>query len=188
MKKNGKPHNRDLVCKLDDCEFPVLAKMLCKNHYALERYHRMKPEAKRRPTQPMIFKDEAEYFKSPSGLERARPKPVEPAGPCLVAACSSPAARSSVLCPSHNSRRQRWGLSVERLVELQAVEFCQSCGSGADGKTLHFDHDHSHCKAGCSECLRGVLCSRCNTSLGFLQESREMIGGLLAYMDRVGIE
>lgn len=54
--------------------------------------------------------------------------------------------------------------------EEQALKGCAICGSreSAGGARLHIDHDHSHRPgaSGCPECVRGVLCNKCNTGLG----------------------
>lgn len=43
--------------------------------------------------------------------------------------------------------------------------------------TLVVDHDHKHCskKRGCKECIRGLLCHDCNTSLGKFEDDVDRI-------------
>lgn len=62
----------------------------------------------------------------------------------------------------------------ERTLEAQGG--CAICGakkSGARGYRFHIDHDH-RCSCGkeraCDRCRRGLLCSRCNLRLGFLED------------------
>jgi hypothetical protein len=58
---------------------------------------------------------------------------------------------------------------------------CHSCKE-RDGKCI--DHDHSCCGGSfsCGKCVRGLLCSQCNTALGSLGDSKEKIKGLLEYI------
>ncbi|MFE5775120.1 endonuclease domain-containing protein [Brachybacterium sp. NPDC056505] len=52
--------------------------------------------------------------------------------------------------------------------------------------SLEIDHDHS-CHPGlrsCRQCIRGLLCPRCNKGLGLLQDSSDRLRGALAYLDR----
>jgi hypothetical protein len=47
------------------------------------------------------------------------------------------------------------------------------------------DHDHSCCPGpfSCGQCLRGLLCQRCNTGLGFLQDDLTIILGMAKYVE-----
>lgn len=49
------------------------------------------------------------------------------------------------------------------------------CGPGRAGKVLHVDHHHVEGH------VRGLLCSKCNTALGLLNDSPSKIAALLAY-------
>ena len=50
------------------------------------------------------------------------------------------------------------------------------------------DHDHNCCPQArsCGKCVRGLLCQKCNTSLGNLQDDAKQIESLLQYVMRVG--
>jgi hypothetical protein len=56
---------------------------------------------------------------------------------------------------------------------------CAICEVTVDdfGKNFHVDHDHSCCpgKYSCGECIRGLLCSNCNTAVGLLNENLDTI-------------
>lgn len=58
---------------------------------------------------------------------------------------------------------------------------CHSC---KDRDAVNIDHDHSCCPGSysCGKCVRGVLCSQCNTALGLLQDSPEKIKNLIKYI------
>lgn len=56
---------------------------------------------------------------------------------------------------------------------------CIICGSRVGNKRtkfLHIDHDHS------TGCIRGLLCSRCNTGLGLFHENPELLRAALDYL------
>lgn len=57
------------------------------------------------------------------------------------------------------------------------------------GKNLAVDHDHSCCpgKRSCGACIRGLLCSFCNTGIGFFSESPESLVRAIAYLERARV-
>jgi Recombination endonuclease VII len=61
------------------------------------------------------------------------------------------------------------------------------CGSTEPGGAgaWHIDHDHACCGAGrsCGKCVRGLLCSRCNTALGLLEDDAARVAAALAYLN-----
>lgn len=51
---------------------------------------------------------------------------------------------------------------------------CAICRTGdPGGRGWHTDHDHSCCpgSTSCGLCFRGILCTRCNTGLGFFRDN-----------------
>lgn len=58
------------------------------------------------------------------------------------------------------------------------------CWSCKDRVATVIDHDHACCSGAysCGYCIRGVLCSQCNTALGLLKDSRYYIENLLEYL------
>lgn len=66
---------------------------------------------------------------------------------------------------------------------------CDYCSSRLDRRTNRrptIDHDHRCCpgERSCGKCIRGVLCTRCNTYLGHLEQLLEIKGidEALAYL------
>jgi len=56
---------------------------------------------------------------------------------------------------------------------------CAICGeSRPEDRTLHIDHDHE------SGRIRGLLCFRCNNSLGDLRENYDLFQRAADYLDR----
>lgn len=52
----------------------------------------------------------------------------------------------------------------------------------------HIDHDHACCgvkgKKACGTCIRGILCSGCNTGIGMLQDSLEVLKSAYEYLNK----
>ena len=63
---------------------------------------------------------------------------------------------------------------------------CAICGIHRSKlkKNLSIDHDHSCCNGttSCGKCIRGLLCGRCNSVLGFVGDSIGIIDKLKAYL------
>jgi hypothetical protein len=95
--------------------------------------------------------------------------------------------RQRVLGPTDSrapSRRKAHGITpAERdyLEELQGGA-CAICGRV--GLRLELDHDHRHCpgRLGCRQCVRGLLCGRCNAAIGLVGDA--FVPRLLAYLSR----
>jgi hypothetical protein len=53
--------------------------------------------------------------------------------------------------------------------------------------TLAVDHDHACCpgKKTCGTCIRGLLCKRCNQTLGLLNDNRDLLRSMIQYLDVV---
>lgn len=56
--------------------------------------------------------------------------------------------------------------------------------SGRWKATLQVDHDHRHCPGpfSCGLCVRGLLCSGCNATLGMINDDVERLSGLVEYL------
>jgi hypothetical protein len=83
----------------------------------------------------------------------------------------------------------RLGISEERFNELleEQGDACAICREPFDDRRICADHDHSCCPAQpkssaktCGECVRGLLCVRCNTWLGWMEKYGERAR---AYLD-----
>ena len=82
----------------------------------------------------------------------------------------------------------RHGLTMEQYENLLSDqgEGCAICASPtAGGKgSWHIDHDHSCCPGthSCGQCVRGLLCHRCNTAIGLMGDDPDWVSAALAYI------
>lgn len=90
-----------------------------------------------------------------------------------------------------NKQHRLWRHNVtpERYEELQKAQDrkCAICGAmESRGRSFefHIDHDHSCCpgKRSCGKCVRGLLCSPCNTGIGLLNDSPDQLMAAAAYL------
>lgn len=86
-----------------------------------------------------------------------------------------------------NNRLRKYGLTIKkwkRLLAKQGGACCICHETSKPGKPrLAIDHDHKTGK------VRGLLCSRCNTALGLLRDSAEIVQAAANYLrhhDRAG--
>ena len=85
---------------------------------------------------------------------------------------------------NHKHNLLRYGLTpsdYERMLNEQggACAICRDTPKGGRLATARLNIDHCHS----TQRVRGLLCSRCNTALGLLQESKERAGSLLQYIE-----
>lgn len=164
--KHGDPnvtaYRRDMkpgqLCSDEECDRPAVAKGLCTGHY--QRLITGKPVA---------------------GKLRKRNKPDEfgkvcPACDEYKAFCeySTQGGRSASwckVCRTYGRKKREYGLTREAVDALISAG-CEACGSR---DRVHIDHDHITGK------VRGALCSPCNVSLGYMQDSPERLELLAAY-------
>lgn len=84
---------------------------------------------------------------------------------------------------------RRYGLTMEKYRALLAAQggVCAICGSADAGGRGRFsvDHDHRCCPErlrSCGKCVRGLLCSPCNTGIGLLRDDPERLIAAAAYL------
>lgn len=76
-------------------------------------------------------------------------------------------------------RSCKYGLTRERVLEMLQQGRCDACRRPfAKDSEKHVDHRHS------DGAVRGVLCERCNTTLGKCEENPEILMSLCGYLDR----
>lgn len=93
---------------------------------------------------------------------------------------------------AYQAQRQirRYGVSYQWYIDtLKAQGFvCAICGEGErHHKRLSIDHDHSCCdlsgnKRACGKCVRGLICSHCNKTLGMVNDSPQRLAAMIVYL------
>ena len=83
----------------------------------------------------------------------------------------------------------KYSLTAEMYEQMVIAQnsTCAVCGTSDPGGAIrrwHIDHDHSCCGPGvsCGKCVRGLLCSRCNTAIGLLEDSATRLEAALSYL------
>lgn len=89
---------------------------------------------------------------------------------------------------ARSSKFLRYGITVETYLEMleQQSGVCKICrGANKNGFDLAVDHDHRCCpgKGSCGECVRGLLCRKCNSGIGLLADSPEVFRMAAAYLE-----
>lgn len=80
---------------------------------------------------------------------------------------------------------KKYGISREEYLDLikKQGNVCAICKKKKE-KRLSIDHDHSCCKNGsCGKCVRGLLCSNCNSALGFVNDNIEILKSMIQYLE-----
>lgn len=84
---------------------------------------------------------------------------------------------------------KKYGLTVDSYMELFRNQngICKICKKPEkDGKRLSVDHDHSCCKGAytCGKCIRGLICFRCNTALGMVNDDPMILSAMITYLSK----
>lgn len=76
----------------------------------------------------------------------------------------------------------RYGLTIEQFRDIMTRQaaMCAICGrpqNTSENLRLAIDHDHNCCppRQSCGKCIRGLLCSRCNSALGWYEKYERVI-------------
>ena len=99
------------------------------------------------------------------------------------------------LCSSEGRRFARYGIDGATFDAMLSVQggcaICHTSDPGAsDARGLwHVDHDHSCCPpngnrsdATCGECVRAILCARCNKMIGHAGDDVTLLGAAIRYI------
>lgn len=91
---------------------------------------------------------------------------------------SNPEYRADSNRRRREARIREYGITPERYEEMFAEQggVCALCRGPEPvaGRSLAVDHDHRCCadsKRSCGLCVRGLLCSRCNTILAVIEKA-----------------
>jgi hypothetical protein len=185
-----------LICSFEPCGLPQNAKGLCVSHYAQQNTGRpltaLYSTQRKRGT--LTLRD------AQGRKECARCKDWhDPSsfGPSLK---NTDGLRSECrLCRQAIYAENREKLSEARVLRYFNITMadrdqmladqggvCATCKTDVPGhKGWVIDHDHSCCpEAGrsCGDCIRGILCTRCNLTLGLLNDDPAIIDAMKQYL------
>lgn len=106
--------------------------------------------------------------------------------------CNAEYSRNRQVTPEKNREytiKYRYGLTPERYEEMLSEQeySCAACGVkfGTGSKRPEVDHDHTCCNTKyktCGNCVRGILCQKCNTLAGKLEYNIEYLNDILWYL------
>ena len=179
------------ICSVDFCDRPSIVRGYCNTHYTQVITRGINPiPIKARKTKvknPNAGKIcSLEYCDKPASGRgycsahyaqvSSEPRPIRDGKKnkkCDATWCNRMMVEKSLCTPCYK-RVTRYGLTVEKYISLNLV--CEVCSST---ENIHIDHCHTSGK------YRGVLCSHCNTSLGFMMDSPDRIMALARYSERV---
>lgn len=86
----------------------------------------------------------------------------------------------------HTYNIKRFGITPDQYVDMEKEQDgkCKICGE-QDKKRLSVDHDHSCCdgSVSCGNCIRGLLCSRCNKTLGQVKDNVDILHKMIKYLN-----
>lgn len=102
------------------------------------------------------------------------------------------AARRDAYSPEEwfrHNLKSRYSMSEQDYQGLLSGQsgVCAVCGEKCpSGKKLAVDHDHSCCpgRKSCGKCIRGLLCSRCNTGIGSFRDRADLLLSAANYIER----
>lgn len=81
------------------------------------------------------------------------------------------------------ARMRRYGLSQPQYDAMVIAQHggCRLCGEAV---TLYVDHDHACCpgEQTCGQCIRGLLCSKCNVKLAVLEQDPAWLAAAVRYL------
>src|SRR5699024_9528850 len=96
-------------------------------------------------------------------------------------------------CLRQKEIRRMYGLSPDEYEAILARQggSCRICRStfSPGGARPHVDHDHSCCPGikSCGACVRGILCSNCNTGLGLFADDPTQLRIAIEYLEGAAI-
>ena len=159
-------------CKVEDCTpTDYYAKGYCGYHYRITKYDAQFPTSARRVAPKTDGAGNKLCFHC------AAWKPVDDFSRTRKNAQVLHSTNYCKTCTSLKLRVRRMGLTLEQYDQLFDLQegTCAICRKpeAIQGRSLSIDHDHSCCAGtkACGKCVRGLLCTPCNTGIGMLGDS-----------------
>ena len=190
FKARRDPHAK---CRFPECENLSTTKGLCRRHYDQSRNGRgLRPLGPvRRPIGERNERGEkwcprCQSWVPVSGFTKSADRSDGLQSCCR--ACRAKIYKDNAEKVRDSMRKSRFGLSREEFYAKLASQggrcaICMSDDPG--GQYWSVDHDHACCPTdgkSCGECVRGILCSPCNRSLGMMREDVDSIMRMADYV------
>lgn len=159
------------ICTISDCDRKHRAKGLCAKHYY-----------------------------SAKGYGKGRGPGKKDYGHCSVSDCVEKAGPTGA-CRKHWHKVNRPNKAIDRKLKLFNISqqdydlmlekqggLCKVCNTDKPGGRINLfaiDHDHSCCPEqgkSCGQCVRGLLCSRCNLTLGLIGDDVNLLNAMVLYL------
>lgn len=168
-------------CAALGCTVDAKSKGFCSNHYALYKRHgdplvRMRPY--RTHAEPEGFCWCPQCQRSLPEDEFARKRTGR------AAWCRS--------CSADRHVQRYYGITIEEFRARLAAQggVCAICGEPETAtlngrvRRMTVDHDHACCPGpkSCGKCVRGLLCARCNATLGYLRDNPALADAMAVYL------
>ena len=87
---------------------------------------------------------------------------------------------------SNRTKRLWRTFGIDKML-IDQLGLCAVCSRQMTGRLSPvIDHDHSCCPSHkmCFKCIRGLLCSNCNTGIGLFNESTQKLALAINYLER----
>ena len=125
------------------------------------------------------------YFPVRNGKRRKRCKDCK--APKRV---THPGGRESFEYKRSARLKHLYDMSLQEYLDLLESQGgrCAICGRVPEGeqRAMAVDHDHNCCpgKRSCGDCVRGLLCNRCNVLLGHAGDSPQILASAAQYLSQ----
>lgn len=183
LRPKARPGERP-ACRYDDCFKPSDSHGLCWGHYEQHRRgQELRPLRSRRPTGTHFRRDEHGRKLCP---ECDTWKPVDEFAQRVGRADGC--QRRCRECVRWATVLARFAISPDQYAEMLVRQGggCAICRRPpAPGEHLAIDHDHTCCPGrgrSCGQCIRGLLCTGCNTALGLLDDDVARLARAAEYL------
>lgn len=178
-------------CIFPDCDNPRAARGYCGGHHLqIKQGRELQTLRVFRKADEIVARDEqgrkrcagCDAFKPESDFTRNRRRPDGFMDKCK--SCEPPNGGGN----REYRIRVTYNISLAEFEEILRSQGgrCATCGTDSPGGNgWCIDHDHSCCGGprSCGECVRGILCTHCNSALGYVRDNTQTLMNMVAYLD-----
>lgn len=153
----------DRICSVPNCEGVNAARSYCSMH--LQRFYATGGVGPSGPFKKKLGRNSDGTVKN-----------------CVISTCKKK-QHAKRLCNRHNHMHTTFNMPLGMIEKFEGNPEC-SIPSCKSTEMLRIDHDHSCCDGprSCGRCVRGWLCHKCNSALGFVRDNPEILKDLGTYL------